>query len=135
MTKAAVLLGLFLLASSATADEKNAETPSDKLFAKCVKILKYGSVNEFYKPAKADAVTALGILGEERAVPVLVEHLQNEEDGDLRYRIVKALGWIKSPKAVPALEKALKEDKYIHARTAAAEALKEITGKDYEPDK
>jgi HEAT repeat protein len=134
MRKAAIL-ALFILAAWATADEKKSATPSDKLFAKCVKILKFGDVNQYYTPAKKDAVIALGLLGEERAVPLLVEHLQNEENDDLRYQIVKALGWIKSAKAVPALEKALKEDKYEHARGAAAIALKEITGKDYKADK
>ena len=51
-------------------------------------------------------MAALGLLGDERAVPVLAEHLANEKDPNLRFQITKALGWIKSPKAVPALEKA-----------------------------
>jgi hypothetical protein len=87
-------------------------------------------VNEYFEPAKGNAVAALGLLGDERAVPVLVEHLENEKDANLRFQIVKALGWLKSPKAVPALEKALK-DPDEHVRNGAAMALKGITGKDY----
>ena len=88
-------------------------------------------MNEYYEPAKGDAVAALGLLGDERAVPVLAEHLANEKDPNLRFQITKALGWIKSPKAVPALEKALK-DEDGHVRNGAAMALKGITGKEYQ---
>jgi hypothetical protein len=124
------LLSVLALACLARAADEKPEAPGGGAFVRCVKVLKYGDVNEFFEPAKGDAVAALGLLGDERAVPVLVEHLENEKDANLRLRIVKALGWLKSPRAVPALEKALKDpDEYV--RTGAAMALKGITGKDY----
>jgi hypothetical protein len=103
------------------------------LLAKCTKILNYGSLNQYDKPSKGDAVIALGLLGDERAVPVLVEHLQNEANDNLRAQIVKSLGWIGSKSSVPALEAAL-QDKYLHVRNQASRALKQITGKEYDYD-
>jgi len=107
---------------------------NDILFAKCTKLLNYGEQFHNYKPTKSDAISALGLLGDERAVPILVEHLRNEENNVLRMEIVKALGWIGNTNAVPALESTL-QDKYPLLRMQAATALKAITGKDYEYDK
>lgn len=103
---------------------------SDEVLARCTKIMKFGSVNEFYKPAKADAVMALGLLGDPRAVPVLLEHLNNEANQNLQFQIVRSLGWLKSDKATPALEKLLKH-KDLTLREVAILALEDITGKDY----
>jgi hypothetical protein len=63
---------MLVLSSLAQGDQKKAESGSDKPYARCVKILKFGQLNEFYEPAKSDAEIALGLLGEERAVPVLI---------------------------------------------------------------
>ena len=116
------------LVRCAPADEKPPAGPADA-FDRMVAVLKYGQLNSFSKPAKEDAAVALGLLGDERAVPVLVEHLASEEDDHLRFEIAKALGWLRSPKAVAGLEKALK-DPDEHVRDAAATALKEIAKKD-----
>ena len=86
------------------------------------------------EPSKVDAVHAMGLLGDERAVPLLIEHLENEANDHLRLQIVRALGWVGSATAVPALEKALL-DKYPFVRQQSAGSLKKITGKDYEFDK
>ncbi len=48
----------------------------------------------------------------------------------MQFQIIRALGWIKSYKAVPALEKFLKH-KDRTRRDAAMFALEAITGKDY----
>jgi HEAT repeats len=116
--------------------EEHAESAgnNDALLAKCTKILNYGETYHIYQPSKTDAVSALGLLGDVRAVPDLVAHLENEENNALRLQIVKALGWIGSTNAVPALETAL-NDKYPLLRKQAASALKDITGKDYDYDK
>lgn len=107
----------------------------DALLARLTKVLKYGSqVIGYKKPGKVDGVLALGLIGDERSVPVLVEHLQNEDNDHLRLQIVRALGWIGSGKAVPALEQAL-QDKYPHVRRQAAEVLNELTGRSYDYDK
>jgi len=107
---------------------------NDALLARYLKLLNYGDMNPFYRPSKVDAAVALGLLGDERAVGPLVEHLENEDNNMLRMQIVRALAWIGSPSAVPALEHTLR-DKYPFLRKHAAMALKDITGKDYEYDK
>lgn len=127
----------FLVGSEQAAwSQQNAQAvnSNDVLLAKCTKLLNYGEQQHFHKPSKLDAVSALGLLGDERAVPVLIDHLENEENNNLRLQIVKTLGWIGSTNAMPALEKAL-QDKYPFVRQQAATVLKEITGKDYEYDK
>jgi HEAT repeat protein len=107
----------------------------EALMARLTKILNYsGDYGGLGKPGKADAVIALGLLGDERAVPVLIEHLVNEENKNLRLQIVRSLGWIGSQQAVPALEQTL-QDKYPLLRKQAADVLKTITGRDYEYDK
>lgn len=107
---------------------------ADALLEKCVGILTYGDLNRLTKPGKADAVVALGVLGDERAVPVLVEHLRHSDNDSLRLQIVKALGWIGGAQAVPALEEALK-DKYPFVRKQAATALRALTGREYDYDR
>lgn len=107
----------------------------DALLARVTKVLNYGSeVGGYRKPSKSEAVIALGLIGDERSVPVLIDHLQNEENNQLRLQIVRALGWIGSDKAVPALEQSL-HDKYPYVRKQAAEVLKGMTGRDFEYDK
>jgi len=107
----------------------------DAMLARLIKILKYGGDHSgLGKPTKVDAVIALGLLGDERVVSILAEHLVNEENNSLRLQIVRALGWIGSSQAVPALEQTL-QDKYPLLRKQAADVLKAITGRDYEYDK
>lgn len=115
------------LATAATEDR-------EALLARLTKLLNYGSEISLAKPTKTDAVIALGLIGDERSVPLLIDHLQNEENKNLRLQIVRVLGWIGSDKAVPALEQAL-QDKYPLLRKQAAEVLKQITGREYEYDK
>lgn len=133
----AVLVGCLIAFVHARAEPVAGAKPvaaDNDMVSKCVKILTYGAVHDYFKSTKTDAVVALGILGDERAVPTLIAHLENEENAELRKEIVRALGLIGSPKAVSALERALK-DAYPHTRRHAAYALKQITGKDYDYDK
>ena len=98
------------------------------------RVLKFGPIDGHSEPSKVDAAHALGLLGDPRAIPLLVEHLENESNNNLRLQIVRALGWIGTADAVPALEKALK-DQYPFTRQQAAVALKKITGKDFDFDR
>jgi hypothetical protein len=111
------------------------EPSRDTVLARCTKILQFGEVVEFVKPGKADAIVALGLLGDKRAVPVLLEHLKNEENGNLRYQIVRALGWLKSKEAVRPLEKLLEDKRTdlatLNLRRITKYALEDITGKNY----
>ncbi|MGC4072229.1 MAG: HEAT repeat domain-containing protein [Nibricoccus sp.] len=129
-------VALFAAATVFAADTgtQNQAKSMDDALNKCIKVLRFGDTIGNREPTKVDAVHALGLLGDERAVPVLVEHLENEPNHHLRTEIARALGWIGSPSAVPALEKTL-ADKYPHLRQQSAVALKKITGKDYDYDK
>jgi hypothetical protein len=106
----------------------------DALYARCTKILTYGDPMGLTKPGKVDAVIALGMLGDDRAVQLLIDHLQNGTNPVLRAQIIRVLGWIKSPSSVPVLEEAVKDQDW-HIRREAVRVLKEITGKDYPYDR
>ena len=101
---------------------------------RCSRVLKFGEVQGSGAPTKVEAVHALGLLGDPRAIPLLVEHLENEANDHLRLQIVRALGWIGSDAVIPALVKSLK-DQYPYVRQQSAAALKKITGKEFEFDK
>jgi HEAT repeat protein len=124
------MVGLFLCGGAIRTNAQEAVAPFDR----SSRILKFGAIDGVNDPTKVDAVHALGLLGDPRAIPLLVEHLENESNDHLRLQIVRALGWIGSDIAVPALEKALK-DKYPFVRQQSAVALKKITGKEFEFDK
>lgn len=121
-----LLMAVLVLCASTQAH--GAEDTSLALIKKCEKIVRYGNPHEVHGPSVSDAIVALGLLGDERAVEVLGETLENHANATVRMNSARALGWIKSDKAVPYLEKAL-TDKYRHTKEAAAKSLFAITGK------
>ena len=131
----ALALGLAVLTSSiSAADAQPSDAAADAALNRMLKVLKFGGFNPAGgEPTKTDAAYALGLLGDVRAVPTMIEHLENETDNQLKLALVRALGWIGTPEVIPALEKAL-TDKYPYVRKQSAVALKKITGKDYEFD-
>ena len=87
-----------------------------------------------HEEIRRDAAIALGKLGTDEAVSVLIEKLQTLQASktakNLRIDIAKALGTAKNSKAVSVLESVLKDqDADIHFH--AAEALFQITGEGY----
>jgi hypothetical protein len=76
MKRLTVILALLAAGPWVPAEETKADTSTDKLFAKCVKLLKFGPLNEYYFPSKYEAVTTLGILGEETAGQAIGRSLQ-----------------------------------------------------------
>lgn len=137
LTGICALLLAFSLSTSpraaAASEVPAANSTNDALFTKCTEIIKYGERINLAKPTKADAIVTLGMLGDERAIPLLIEYYDHEDNNNMRHQLVKALSWIGGSKVVPTLEKALR-DKYPFTRKQAAVGLKEITGKDYEFD-
>jgi HEAT repeat protein len=131
----ALVLGLASIVSSLSAADAQAfEVSADAALNRMLKVLKFGGFNPAGgEPTKMDAALALGLLGDARAVPTMIEHLENETDNQLKLALVRSLGWIGTPEVVPGLEKAL-TDKYPYVRKQSAVALKKITGKDYEFD-
>jgi len=72
-------------------------------------------------------VRELGELGDERAVPVLLEAL-TESYAETRQRAAEALGRIGSDRAIEPLVAVLNEDGEEAVRVAAAQALGELGG-------
>jgi len=134
LSAAAAASALAILPLRSAAAEAAEPANQEAVLERCTKILKYGDLTSMAEPSKVDAVHALGLIGNAKALPLLIEHLENERNDNLRMQIVRSLGWIGSKDAVPALEKSL-ADKYPFVRQQSAVALKKITGKDYEYDK
>jgi len=85
----------------------------------------------YYEVARHNVIIALGKIRDKRATEKLIEMLQHDKDSFVRGVAADALGLIGNKSAVGSLENALTdEDRYV--RAAAAWALKQITGKDYE---
>ena len=75
---------------------------------------------------RATAVSALGSLGDPRAVEALARALRTDTDARVREMAAHALGEIEDPRAVPALAAAVREDREAAVRNKAAWALGEI---------
>ena len=87
-----------------------------------------------HEEIRRDAAIALGKLGTEEAVSVLIEKLETLQASDaaknFRIDIAKALGTAKNSKAVSVLETVLKDqDADVHFH--AADGLFQVTGKGY----
>lgn len=95
------------------------------LVDRLIEAMQYGDEKE-----REDAVIALGMIGNKRAVDPLCEYLEHTNDRNMRIVIVRALGRIGSPKAAPILMKILKEGDYEFSRIEAAWALGEIGDND-----
>ena len=91
-------------------------------------IMKYGPAISYDQPTQKDAVITLGLLGDEDAVPALIEQFQTAGDYNFKSYIANSLGWIGDKRAVPILKKALKS-KNVHLRKRAALALEKINDK------
>ncbi|GEM_PF-2967997 len=93
------------------------------LIDRCVRILRFGSVNTVWEPGKKDAILTLGLLGAGEATPVLLDHLRNEKNQHVRCEIVRALGWIGDARAEDALIASMLNDGYKHVRGLSALSL------------
>ena len=90
-----------------------------------LKTMQYGDERE-----REEAVIALGMIGDRKAVRPLCEYLKNTNDRNMRMVIIRALGRIRSPEATPVLIKVLETDDYEYSRLEAASALGEIADSD-----
>lgn len=73
--------------------------------------------------SRRDGAKTLGSLGDARAVPALVDRLQNDSDKSVRQAAAWALGEIGDPRAASALEYATRADRRQDVRTEAAHAI------------
>jgi hypothetical protein len=92
----------------------------------CVRQLQYGNIHGVWDPTKNEAVLTLGLIGSDEVTDVLLKHLRREQNDHLRCDIIKALLWIKDPRAEPDLVVLLEGDEYIHVRGLCAVALGEL---------
>jgi HEAT repeat protein len=77
-------------------------------------------------------ITSLGWIGDKRAVPVLINILENDDYDHARCMAALALGDIGGEEEViDALEKAYNNDNDSHVRLFASMSLEKITGKSY----
>ncbi|RMD62134.1 MAG: HEAT repeat domain-containing protein, partial [Alphaproteobacteria bacterium] len=67
--------------------------------------------------------TALGALGDPRAVPVLQDCLDREQRAELRAECVAALGRLAQPESLPRIIAATRDDPSILVRSRAVDAL------------
>lgn len=68
-------------------------------------MLLQGMVDDADPDVRAAVATALGALGEDRAVKLLLQRLEKEEAENTQVQILRALGGLGDPGAVPAIEK------------------------------
>ena len=114
-------------------NEEPAPEVDDLKIDRLVVIMKYGPAISYDQPTQKDAVVALGLLGDEDAVPALIEQFKISGDCNFQSYIANSLGWIGDKRAIPVLKKALKS-KNIHLRKRASLALEKITGKSFLTD-
>ena len=81
---------------------------------------------------RAAAVSSLGQLGHREASPCLLDAL-NDESADVARAAIRGLGWLKSKEAIEPLKEKLRGDNEEdwEVQRAAADALQDITGKDW----
>jgi HEAT repeat protein len=87
-----------------------------------------GALKDKDAGVRREAASALGQLGNARAVPALIETMKDTEP-DVRRRAANALGELGDERAITALTTALK-DTDAGVRRAAVQAIAEISGGD-----
>ncbi len=84
-------------------------------------------VRDFGQDENADrllaVLVALGEIGDERSVDVILERLETTEDERLRVRIVDVLEDVDSPRVLEKLEETVRGDASTRVRIAALDAL------------
>jgi len=100
------------------------EFKSPGLIEKLIIDFKYGDYTR-----KLRAITFLGIRGDPKALPALIEIIEKEEEGRFKLFAIKALARIGDPKSIPILKKQLLSKKES-IRDTARLALVSIEDKD-----
>jgi HEAT repeat protein len=107
---------------------------TEDIVERCILILMHGPQYSLDEPSKVDAVVALGIIRDARAVDVLLEYMKHAPPdlggSQFRQPIANSLGWIGDARAVPALVEVLANDSNVHTRNSAASALGKIGGEE-----
>ena len=85
-----------------------------------------GALDDADSQVRAAAVTALGSLGDPRAVEALARAVRTDTDARVREMAAHSLGQLEDARAVPALSAALREDRDAGVRNKAAWALGQI---------
>ena len=83
--------------------------------------------------ARAEGARGLGALGERKAIPVLLQMINDDEE-DVRVSASTSLAWLRAREAVPELTKLLEEDRSRWVRRRAAQALGQIGDTSAIPD-
>lgn len=86
----------------------------------------YGRLKSYHANSRRDGSLTLGHLGDNRAVPALIERLERDGDRDVRVAAAWALGEIGDSRSAMPLERAALYDKKTEVRTAANDAYRRL---------
>ena len=85
-----------------------------------------GRLKSYHANSRRDGSLTLGHLGDNRALPALMERLERDGDRDVRVAAAWALGEIGDPRSAVSLERAALYDKKQEVRTAANDAYRKL---------
>jgi HEAT repeat protein len=105
------------------AEPAKAATTIDELFERGSRIVQDEGKRQRGEPTKLEGMLLLGMLGDERGAPLLINAFQKETEPKARAEALRALGWLRSPKAGPIFAAALKDEKDKKIRSQAAAGL------------
>ena len=77
---------------------------------------------------RSNAAWQLGRLGDAGAVQALIQHLQSDENEDVRWTAAWALAQLGDSVAIPALNAASEKDESDEVRSRAWEAVRVLKG-------
>lgn len=85
-----------------------------------------GRLASRHENSRRDGCLTLGRIGDDRAVPALMDRLKNDPASDVRMAAATALGAIGDPNTAQILERSVVYDKRQEVRNASAAALERV---------
>jgi HEAT repeat protein len=95
---------------------------SDAQFKKCIDILLIDEDSEI----RYGAAQLLGIVKNRRAIPFLMQVLENDEDEYVRLKAAQVLSKFNDPRALPSLLKAFSQETKYNVKSDVAKALENL---------
>lgn len=88
-------------------------------------IARIKDAQKYSEPDRRRAIEALGIIGDQSAIPAVLEAYEKASSRELKLLSIMSLGWLKAKNAVPMLLKLAKDEKtpVMAWREAAVQAL------------
>lgn len=99
------------------------EISDSKATKPIIRIIKRKQTNS---TLKSELIAALGNIGDDHAVDILINVLRNDKDKFVRHNAARALGKLKNKKALGALSEVAKREKITRLHYLALDAINEI---------